>query len=225
MVPIAFGHTNGLDVQASEHVTPTLRAGHGVGGGSVSFIDTARYDTSHAETCETHAREALRAVRETDGEEAAAEWLAGIAAALRSAEVLRSNLHGPGLRREAESVERLEHDSPPRPEAGTAGCLRTVPIAGSDGRASLGRRSHQQRPDESRQALPVVSHEDSPCAWTMLGLRSAAEGSRVLLQALSAVEATWRPASHQDEPAHPSHDESDLRGGLGVNAVRRLTPV
>jgi DNA (cytosine-5)-methyltransferase 1 len=35
LVPMAFGHTNGLDVQASESVTPTLRAGHDVGGGSV----------------------------------------------------------------------------------------------------------------------------------------------------------------------------------------------
>jgi DNA (cytosine-5)-methyltransferase 1 len=31
---IAFGHTNGIDVQASTEVTPTLRAGHNVGGGS-----------------------------------------------------------------------------------------------------------------------------------------------------------------------------------------------
>lgn len=42
MVPIAFGHTNGLDVQASEHVTPTLRAGHDVGGGSVAFAAAVR---------------------------------------------------------------------------------------------------------------------------------------------------------------------------------------
>jgi DNA (cytosine-5)-methyltransferase 1 len=35
LVSVAFGHTNGLDVQASEHVTPTLRAGHDVGGGSI----------------------------------------------------------------------------------------------------------------------------------------------------------------------------------------------
>lgn len=33
---MAFGHTNGIDVQASEHVTPTLRAGHDVGGGSIA---------------------------------------------------------------------------------------------------------------------------------------------------------------------------------------------
>lgn len=32
---VAFGHANGMDPQASEVVTPTLRAGNGVGGGSV----------------------------------------------------------------------------------------------------------------------------------------------------------------------------------------------
>lgn len=32
---IAFGHANGMDEQASGLATPTLRAGHGVGGGSV----------------------------------------------------------------------------------------------------------------------------------------------------------------------------------------------
>ena len=35
LVPVAFGHTNGLDPQASEENTPTLRAGHFTGGGSV----------------------------------------------------------------------------------------------------------------------------------------------------------------------------------------------
>jgi len=39
---IAFGHTNGLDVQASESVTPTLRAGHDVGGGSVASAAAVR---------------------------------------------------------------------------------------------------------------------------------------------------------------------------------------
>jgi DNA (cytosine-5)-methyltransferase 1 len=39
---IAFGHTNGLNAQASEHVTPTLRAGHGVGGGSISSAAAVR---------------------------------------------------------------------------------------------------------------------------------------------------------------------------------------
>lgn len=33
--PMAFGHANGMDPQASEAVTPTLRAANGVGGGSV----------------------------------------------------------------------------------------------------------------------------------------------------------------------------------------------
>lgn len=33
---VAFGHTNGIDVQASESVAPTMRAEHGVGGGSVA---------------------------------------------------------------------------------------------------------------------------------------------------------------------------------------------
>jgi DNA (cytosine-5)-methyltransferase 1 len=39
---VAFGHTNGLDVQASTDVTPTLRAGHGVGGGSDASAATVR---------------------------------------------------------------------------------------------------------------------------------------------------------------------------------------
>lgn len=42
LVPIAFGHTNGLDVQASGSATPTLRAGHGVGGGSVATAAAVR---------------------------------------------------------------------------------------------------------------------------------------------------------------------------------------
>lgn len=39
---VAFGHTNGVDIQASEDVTPTLRAGHHVGGGSVASESAVR---------------------------------------------------------------------------------------------------------------------------------------------------------------------------------------
>lgn len=39
---VAFGRTNGLDVQASTEITPTLRAGHGVGGGSVASATAVR---------------------------------------------------------------------------------------------------------------------------------------------------------------------------------------
>jgi len=35
LAPVAFGHTNGMDPQASEHLAPTMRARHHVGGGSV----------------------------------------------------------------------------------------------------------------------------------------------------------------------------------------------
>lgn len=39
---VAFGHTNGIDVQASEKVAPTMRAGHNVGGGSVATAAAVR---------------------------------------------------------------------------------------------------------------------------------------------------------------------------------------
>lgn len=39
---VAFGHTNGIDPQASEHVAPTMRAGHNVGGGAVSTSAAVR---------------------------------------------------------------------------------------------------------------------------------------------------------------------------------------
>jgi DNA (cytosine-5)-methyltransferase 1 len=41
-LPVAFGHTNGIDVQASTEITPTLRAGHDVGGGSVASAAAVR---------------------------------------------------------------------------------------------------------------------------------------------------------------------------------------
>lgn len=39
---VAFGHTNGIDPQASETVTPTPRAGHDVGGGSIASASAVR---------------------------------------------------------------------------------------------------------------------------------------------------------------------------------------
>ena len=39
---VAFGHTNGIDVQPSASTVPTLRAGHHVGGGSVATTAAVR---------------------------------------------------------------------------------------------------------------------------------------------------------------------------------------
>lgn len=41
-LPVAFGHANGIDVQAREDVTPTMRAGRGVGGGSIATASAVR---------------------------------------------------------------------------------------------------------------------------------------------------------------------------------------
>jgi len=41
LVPMAFGHTNGLDPQASESVTPTLRSGRTSAAGQAAMVESA----------------------------------------------------------------------------------------------------------------------------------------------------------------------------------------
>lgn len=186
--------------------------------------ETGRYDATDVDAAQARSREALRAVRDANGEETAAEWLAGVAAALRAAQVLRSSLHGESVRREGEPVDAVVHNALARPEDDPAGAVSTVRGTGRQRRPPRRRRSHEQPPGQPDAVVSLLSQPGPRQEAALLGLREAAEGSRVLRQALSAMEEVGRPAHGKGEPAHGAGAAPRAAGGAGVSAVRRLTP-
>jgi len=112
-------------------------------------------------------------------------------------------------------------------EDGTGRGTPLVPyLAGRERCAPPRRGPHEQRPFEPDEIVPLLSCESPLRKAALQGLREACEGSRILLQALSALETMGRPADSQDQPAQEGPASRGLNGGAGVSiAVRRLTPL
>lgn len=194
----------------------SLRAAEG--GSSRSYVELAgtaetMYGVSHADAAQTGPDQALRALREAVGEKAFAEWGAGIAAALRASEVLRSEVHGRGFRCSADDGNGVDDHALSRPEAGRAWTVQQVWEAGCVGRPPQGREPSEQLARELGAHLSLLPHSRASAARFLLCLWRASEGLGLLREALSAVQEIWRPAADQGQPAHSGYQ------------VRRLTPL
>lgn len=159
--------------------------------------------SQHAHAEETGPIEALRALREAVGAEAFQQWCAGVAVSLQPAQVLRHDLHGAGIRCEAdEGRRRLDDGALPRAEDGAAWPMRQVWEAGRQRRAPQGRELPEQLARQLGEALSQLPHEGAQPAWLLQCLRGTGQGAGVL------------------QPALPS-----VQGGAPALQVRRLTPV
>ena len=189
----------------------TLQAGaqHGV---AVSPIAETMYGVSHADASQTGPDQALRALRDAVGPEAYSEWGLGILAALWPPEVLRPEVHGGGVRRQADDRHELGDDALSRSEGSSAGAVRRLWSAGCDGRPPRGWKPPERLSLELGAHLSELSHQGASPARFLLGLWRASEGLGLLREALSALQAAWRP-DHREGQSAPL-----------TSAVRRLTP-
>ena len=168
----------------------TLRAGNGNETGS------------HASTQETDAGTLLRTLREEVGAEAFTQWGLGILDSLLPAEVLRSRLHGCGVRFSTDFSRRwLVYHALSRPEAHSEGLVQAMREAEREGRASQGWRPSEQLARELGAYLSELSQPGPQAARFMRDLWEATEGLGLLRQALSAVQEVGRSARHETEPA------------------------
>jgi hypothetical protein len=196
------------------HDTANIRAASG--GSSRSYIAGSAetmYGVSHADAAQTYPDQALRALREAVGEKAYSEWGAGILAAFRTPEVLRSACMGAAF------------DA--RPTTGTSwatthyharklvphGAVLALWQAGCVGRAPRGWKPSEQLAVELVAHLSELPHQRASAQRFLLGLWRTSEGLGLLREALSALQEAWRPAQGEGQPARLT------------SAVRRLTPI
>ena len=165
----------------------------------------------HACPSQTDSGALLRGVRSALGEEAFAQWGLGILDTLQSPEILRSALHGSELRPAAFSRRWVVYCALSREEDRSAGAVQSL-------RESFGERCPPQEWQPSQQLarelgayLSELSQRGAQAERLMHDLWEAAEGVRLLRQALSAVQKVRRPAS------------SEGKSTLTSWQVRRLT--
>jgi hypothetical protein len=156
----------------------------------------------HASTQESHTAALLRTLRHEVGAEAFTQWGLGILDSLLPAEVLRSALHGGGVRLAPFSRRWLVYHALARPEAHSEGLVRAMREAECEGCASQGWRPPEQLARELGAYLSELSQPGAQAQTFMRDLWQAAEGLRLLRQALSAVQEVGRPSRLQREPAH-----------------------
>jgi len=170
------------------------------------------YGVSHADAPKTDPAETLRALRQAVGEEAYSEWCLGVLAALRAPEVLRSDLHGSGVRRASDDGDSVGDDALPRPQDRAGWTVREVWEAGCVGCPPSGWQPGEQLARELGAHLPLLPHPRASASRFLQGMWQASEGLGPVREALSAVQEVWRPAAVQGQPAHSGW------------AVRRLVP-
>jgi hypothetical protein len=216
------------------------------------IIERTKGGSLNATTYQADAGTLLSALREQVGAEAFEVWGVGIAAAFQPEEVLRPEVHGEGVRCEAEPVDGMDDDALPREEAGPAGAVLGLWRAGCDGRSPQGWRSHEQLARELGAYLSQLPLEGAQPEAFLRDLWEASEGLGLLRQALSAAQEARRSAGVQGEAsegvrgvwkasarwramraalhAAETRDarkaaENQARGRSHPMAVRRLLPV
>lgn len=166
---------------------------------------TERENTS-ADASEAGPGEALRALRVAVGEEAFSEWCAGISAVLQSPEVLRSEVHGGGLRRSPVSNTGVVNDALPRPEGDPSWAMREMRGRERQGCPPHRPRSHEQRPIKSDEDMPELPRSGASAEAVLCCLRRSDEGARLLQQASDTLAKVWRPVGYEDPASEDMHN-------------------
>ena len=161
-----------------------------------------RHNIGYAYADEANSIEALRTLFSEVGAEAAAQWSVGIVAALWPQEVLRSGVYGQGIRREAIPFRGLVYLSLSRKEGQNGWPVRTLWEAGCVGCPPQGWGRNEQQAEQLAAHLSILPYSPAPAQGFMHLVRLASEGSRVLREALSAIQEARRSSCIQAEPAH-----------------------
>jgi DNA (cytosine-5)-methyltransferase 1 len=182
---------------------------HGV---AVDTLHQQGYNANYASTEEANAVETLRVLQQEIGEEAFTAWGFGILDSLQPTKVLRSRLHGAGIRCATFSRSWAVYCAISREKNRAAGALQSVQEAEGKGCSPSGRELPEQLAEQLGAYLSQLSQPGTQFERLMHHLRCACKGVGILRQALSAIQETQRPV--------------DVEGQTPtVMMVRRLTPI
>lgn len=171
----------------------------------------------------------LPLVPEEAGTQEDAERRPGVPDPLQPKEILRQEVHGEGVRREAEPVGGLVNDALPRQEARPKRSMRQMRETEREGCPPQGRKPPQQRPvqfGEDLPQLPLQAPQSDPLLFDP-GMPGSAQGIGILREALPARQEMGASAGLEAEPAYSGDKKDGLRRpsmGVGGMTVRRLTP-
>ena len=239
-VPEAGGDTGALPGALSANQTAAVLVHH-------------RSGASDTDTTEADAREILQALRDSLGAEAFSEWAIGVLDGVHAPAVLQPEVHGGGIRCEANIGLLVGDDALPREEAGSAGAVLGLREAGRERRPPPRWGPREQRAVQLAAHLSLLSHPGAPRRAVLRALWQASEGLGVLREALSTLQEMgrsaegWRaeeaamsrvsadgecaglvrPSLHASEASGRTPELGQHERGSGVIAatVRRLTPL
>jgi hypothetical protein len=190
------GGTHGVNQQPE--VSPAVKVDSGLGIPSppavaVEALQQQGYDAPNACTQETNAVALLRSLRKEIGEEAFAAWGLGILDSLQPQEVLRSRLHGSGIRCATFSRSWPIDCAISREEDRAAWAMQSVREAKGEGCPSLGWQLPQQLATELGAYLSELPCPGAQTERFVRDLWLAGEGIGFLREALSAFQEARRP--------------------------------
>jgi len=162
---------------------------------------------------ETYAGKILFRVRQEIGAQAFAQWGLGILDSLRTAKILRPEVHGEKFRQAPFSRSWVVCCALGSPFTRSEGAMRSLREAIGEGCPSQGWESLEQCADELGAYLSQLSQPGTQAERFMHDLWQADEGAGLLRQALSKIQAVGRSDDGEGKPAY---------GGM---QVRRLTPL
>jgi hypothetical protein len=193
-------HANGGGQVAVAH---TLRAEgfdaseDGTGRGTplvpVQSLQQQGYNGDHASTQEANAIATLRVLRDEIGEEAFAAWGLGVLDSLQPSQVLRSRLHGKGIRCATFSRSWPIDCAISRPEDRAAWAVQSVREAEGEGCSPSRRELPQQLAGQLGAYLSQLPCPGPQAERLMHHLWCSGEGVGILRQALSEIQEARRP--------------------------------
>lgn len=196
---------------AAEEISPTLRSGPLDTDGFTIGVLTRSQGNTDGKTAEAHAVALLRRVQRTIGEEAFLQWGLGILASLQPSQVLRSEVHGQGIRPAPFTRRWVVCCALGSPLSRAEGTLQSLREACGPGCPPQGWQPLEQCADELGAYLSELSQPGAQAQRLMRDLLAADEGPGVLREALSAFQEAWRSSAGEGQSTH------------GGTAVRRLT--
>lgn len=168
---------------------------------------------------ETDARDLLRTLREEIGEKTFAEWGFGVLDSLHQTEVLRSALHGSGIRPAALSGSWVVGGPLPLAQHGSRWLLQSLLEAGCERCASQGWQPSEQLTRELGAHLSQLPQPGAQAARFLCDLRDASEGFGILRNALSTIQKVGRPVDGQGQPVHGDTQGIGIQPGENVQGV------
>jgi len=169
----------------------------------VETLQQQGYDGDHASTQEADAIATLRVLRNEVGAETFTAWGLGVLDSLQPSQILRTRLHGAGIRCASFSRSWPIDCAISRPEDRAAWAVQSVREAEGEGCSPSRRELPQQLAEQLGAYLSKLPCPGPQAEKLMHHLWCASEGIGILRQALSAIqEARRSPDVPRTTPAN-----------------------